>query len=197
MLRSAASKVMWVGRATVFLVGLAVILALLVGVASMAFARDGQSFILGERNVAQSLSTLVRQEAGPALSLQVDRGAPPLAVNSESRVDNLNADELDGRDASEIGINGYELVSVQSAFDSTAHKVAKASCPEGKQAIGGGARVFPSTADSRRNTAPIVIRYNTPDTFNDRSWTVIADEFQDYGFSWWVSATAICASEAP
>jgi hypothetical protein len=97
MFRSAVSKVMWVGRATVFLVGLAVILALLFGVASMAFARDGQSFILGQRNVAQSLSTLVRQGAGPALSLQVDSGAP-LAVNSDAQVDNLNADQLDGKD---------------------------------------------------------------------------------------------------
>jgi hypothetical protein len=52
MLRSAARKVMWVGRATVFLVGLAVILALLFGEASMAFARDGESLLLGERNVA-------------------------------------------------------------------------------------------------------------------------------------------------
>ena len=36
MVRSAASKVMWVGRATVFVVGLAVIMALLFGVATMA-----------------------------------------------------------------------------------------------------------------------------------------------------------------
>jgi hypothetical protein len=98
MLRSAASKVMWVGRATVFLVGLAVILALLFGVTSMAFARDGQSFILGKRNVAQSLSTLVKRGAGPALSLQVGSGAP-LKVNSDKRVANLNADEVDGKEA--------------------------------------------------------------------------------------------------
>src|SRR5215207_3151162 len=97
MLRGAVSKVMWVGRATVFLVGLAVILALLFGVASMAFARDGQSFILGQRNVAQSLSTLVKTGAGPALSLQVGSGAP-LAVNSGTRVANLNADLVDGKD---------------------------------------------------------------------------------------------------
>jgi len=98
MLRSAASKVMWVGKATVFLVGLAVILALLFGVASMAFASDGQSFILGERNVAQSLSTLVKTGAGPALSLQVGSGAP-LAVNSDRKVTRLNADTIDGLNA--------------------------------------------------------------------------------------------------
>lgn len=193
MMRSAVGKVMWVGRATVFLVGFAVILAVLFGVTSMAFARDGQSFILGERNVAQSLSTLVKTGAGPALSLQVGSGAP-LAVNSDRRVANLNADRLDGLDSRDIGINGYELVTVQSTFSSTAHKSVSAPCPEGKRVIGGGARVFPSTSDSRRNTAPIVLRYSTPDTINGRYWSVIADEFQDYGFSWWVSATAICAT---
>jgi len=41
MLRSAANKVMWVGRATVFLVGLAVILALVVGFATAALAGTG------------------------------------------------------------------------------------------------------------------------------------------------------------
>jgi hypothetical protein len=39
MLRSTASKAMWVGRATVFFVGLAVILALVFGVTSMALER--------------------------------------------------------------------------------------------------------------------------------------------------------------
>ena len=80
-----------------FLVGLAVILAVILGVASMAFARDGQSFILGDRNVAQSVSTLVKQGAGPALDLRVSSGAP-LRVNSANKVANLNADQLDGKD---------------------------------------------------------------------------------------------------
>ncbi len=47
MVRGAASKVIWVGTATVFLVGLAVILALMFGAASMAFAEDGDPWILG------------------------------------------------------------------------------------------------------------------------------------------------------
>ena len=51
MIRSAVvSKVMWVGRATVFLVGLAVILALVFGTATAAFAAlssRGDPFKLG------------------------------------------------------------------------------------------------------------------------------------------------------
>jgi hypothetical protein len=61
MIRSAASKVMWVGRATVFLVGLAVILALVFGVLSRAGAHTGSVglFHLGHSNVASTISTLV------------------------------------------------------------------------------------------------------------------------------------------
>jgi len=99
MLRGAASKVMWVGRATVFLLGLAVILAFVVGVASTAFGANGDSFKLGRNNLASAVSTLSKSGAGPALRLKVDRGKP-LAVDSSTRVDNLNADKLDGKDAS-------------------------------------------------------------------------------------------------
>jgi hypothetical protein len=50
MVRSVASKVMWVGRATVFLVGLAVILALLFWVANVVLGTGGKPFLPGESN---------------------------------------------------------------------------------------------------------------------------------------------------
>src|SRR5919202_6795055 len=99
MFRKVASKIAWAGRTASIVFGLALIVTLLFGVASMAFARDGQSFVLGARNVAQSVSTLVKQGAGPALELRVGSGAP-LKVNSNKKVDNLNADKLDGRNSS-------------------------------------------------------------------------------------------------
>jgi hypothetical protein len=100
MLRSAASKVMWVGRATVFLVGLAVILALVFGLVSKATAHDGFAglFHLNHNNNATKVSTLTKSGAGPALSVRVDSGAP-LRVNSDARVTNLNADKLDGNNS--------------------------------------------------------------------------------------------------
>ena len=91
MIRSAAGKVMWVGRATVFLVGLAVILALVFGAATSAMGADGKPFLLGKRNVATLASKLINRGEGPALSLRVGEGQPPLAVNSQARVANLNA----------------------------------------------------------------------------------------------------------
>lgn len=139
MVRSTVKKVMWVGRATVFLVGLTVILALVFGIASAAFGANGGNFLLGRTNVA----TLITRLAGPegvngamfevqnnnagaddtALSLKVQANEPPMKVNSQTRVANLNAalagqadsaasaafasnaadsDKLDGKDSSEL-----------------------------------------------------------------------------------------------
>jgi hypothetical protein len=112
MLKSALGKVMWVGRATVFLVGLAVILALVLGVASTAFGSNGQAFLLGRSNVATTVSTLINQGPGPALSLQVAPGSPqspPLAVNSSTKVTNLNADQLDGKSDTDFYANGSKV----------------------------------------------------------------------------------------
>ena len=103
MIRSAASKVMWVGRATVFLLGVAVILAMVFGAASTVSAHTGNKgfFHLGHKNVSQAMSTLVKKGAGPALNLKVGSG-PPLAVNSSAKVNNLNSDQLDGVDSTQF-----------------------------------------------------------------------------------------------
>ena len=108
MLKSATSKVMWVGKATVFVVGLAVILALVLGVATAAFGANGDVFKVGRSNFASAVSVLDKSGAGPALRLLVDSGAP-MAVNSSAKVTNLNADKVDGKDAplwAVINLNG-------------------------------------------------------------------------------------------
>src|SRR5829696_988403 len=122
MLKSAVGKIMWVGRATIFLVGLAVILALMFGAASTAFAHGGYKGLLhlGHSKTAKAVTTLVGQVAtgealvvknpsgGSALGLSV--GSPtadpatktvsPMKVDSQAKVANLNSDQLDGQDSS-------------------------------------------------------------------------------------------------
>ena len=110
-------KVMWVGRATVFVVGLAVILALVFGVAVTALAGTGVGapFNLGKINSVNAISTLSGSVGnGPmlrldnnsatgsaaALNLQVEPDKQPMYVNSQTKVGNLNSDLLDGQDAS-------------------------------------------------------------------------------------------------
>ena len=81
----------------------AVVLAVVVSVvlvgAPAVFAANGDPFILGTSNSATNASKLVTSGAGPALSLVVDSGVAPLAVNSAVKVARLNADRLDGLDA--------------------------------------------------------------------------------------------------
>jgi len=147
MIRSALSKVMWVGRATVFLVGLAVILAFTVGVVSKATAHTGSAgvFHLAHSNAASALSSLVgsvsngmlqvtnnstdnratgvgvtnksgvspavratNSGGGPALGLNVASGKSPMTVNSAVKVNNLNADRIDNREASSFAGTGHK-----------------------------------------------------------------------------------------
>jgi hypothetical protein len=156
-MRTAASKAMWVGKATVYLVGLAVILALMFGVASTALGANGKPWILGKaNNTASKVTGLVKRGAGPALRLKVGRG-PALAVNSAVKVANLNADKLDGQDSSQFVpattnsfirnstyITESTLGPGQQLADGTF--TLKASCQAGDRMLSGGpANISPTT----------------------------------------------------
>lgn len=118
MTKKIAGKAMFVGRATVFAVGLAMILAVVLGVASSALAANGQPFILGKGNVATKVSTLVKKGVGPALGLKVGVGQAPLTVNPEAgTATNLSADELDGKDAGAFLGASEKAASAASADD--------------------------------------------------------------------------------
>jgi len=116
MVRSAASKIAWIARATTVVVGLAIMLALLFGLATAAFGANGQAWILGQGNVATAITKLAGTAGvnGPmlqlinnnadtndtALDLRVQAGEAPMRVNSDMKVANLNTDQLDGKDQS-------------------------------------------------------------------------------------------------
>lgn len=65
-------------------------LAVVLGVATAAFAGNGDSFKLGRNNTASAVSKLIKNGARPALDLRVDSG-PPLAVNSSAKVAKLDS----------------------------------------------------------------------------------------------------------
>ncbi len=94
---------------------LAVVVALALVAAPAAFAANGNPFILGKaENTATKVTGLIGNVAsaaalkvtnlngGPALDLRVNIGVAPMKVNSSTRVDNLNADQLDGQDSSQF-----------------------------------------------------------------------------------------------
>jgi hypothetical protein len=115
MLKNVGSKVAWVGRTASMVFGLALVLALVVGVASTALSATGANFIFGRTtNTAETPTALVstladaaksalivtNRSGGPALELRVGYQVAPMKVNSNKVVTNLNADTLDGKDES-------------------------------------------------------------------------------------------------
>src|ERR687897_3933604 len=126
MVRSVAKKVAWVGRTASMVFGLAMILALLFGMASTAFGANGGNFILGSlNNTATAITKLTGSLGGgpalqvsnpstatgsTALDLQVATGKAPMKVNSSTKVTNLNADKLDGQDSTTIGKERWAVV---------------------------------------------------------------------------------------
>ena len=98
------------------------------GVATTALGATGGNFILGKANVASTVSKLtagisgsalqvVNNGAGTALDLRVgssttapaDKTVAHMKVDSQARVANLNADEVDGQDASSFAASTHAL----------------------------------------------------------------------------------------
>jgi hypothetical protein len=123
VIRSKVNKVMWVGRATVFLVSLSVILALVFGVASTAFGHTGYRGLLhlGHSNAGKALTQLVgtlampllkldNNGSGPALQLEAGANRPPLVANADSgTATNLSADKLDGKNSTDFYAAGSKV----------------------------------------------------------------------------------------
>jgi hypothetical protein len=114
MLRRVASKEVWAGRTASMALGLALVLGLMVGVASVALAGTGVGgvFNLGVTNSVNAVTELVSDAGtGPAgpmlridnnstatgatgLEIQTEAGQPPMTVSSAKKVAKLNADKL-------------------------------------------------------------------------------------------------------
>lgn len=206
-MQSVLRKVMFVGRATTFMVGLTVIVALSVGVAGAAFGANSSHFILGSlNNTATAITKLTGTVGGgpalqvsnpstatgsTALDLQVATGKAPMKVNSGATVANLNSDKVDGLDASQLGgLSGVEQVGVAGVQNSTDIKATTATCPQGEVAIGGGARM--------NGFIDVAALHESHQGFGDpRSWVVSAHEHGPTDKEWELDAFAICAPAGP
>lgn len=121
------SMTLWMARGTATMLGLAVMLAVVFGAGTAALAAvPGDPFKLGKINTIGKITQLVgsadsavlkidndsKGANATALDLQVDPRKPPMRVDSFTRVEKLNADLLDGRDANQFVTLGGK------AFDS-------------------------------------------------------------------------------
>lgn len=71
----------------------------------MAYAATGRSMILGKSNKANKVTTVIRTNSGPAMQFKVKNGTgAPIKVNSKGRIGKLNADMVDGKHASDLGV---------------------------------------------------------------------------------------------
>jgi hypothetical protein len=128
--------------------GLALVLALILGVATAALSATGGNFILGKANEATTVSRLTASIAGPALTLvnqsadtaatalniNVASGNAPLRVNAAAgTATNLSADKLDGKDSSGFYARGSKVADSSHADQATsAGSAADADLLDGK-----------------------------------------------------------------
>jgi type IV pilus assembly protein PilA len=140
------SKVLWLGRATTFCVGLSVILAVVFGVGATALAAvPGDPLRLGRINTIDRLTSLAgsvggpllkidNDGGGPALALESNAGTAPMKVNAEAgKVTNLDADELDGKDSTEFYSRGEKVAdSLHAGQADSATNAENANTLDGK-----------------------------------------------------------------
>jgi hypothetical protein len=207
-----ATKVMWVGKATVFTVGLIVTLALILGVGTTALAAvPGDPFELGETNIINnaltklagsrdggSMLTVDNNSSAPgsrALDVRVESGRAPLNVNADAgKATNLNADELDGKGAEQIGVNGLELVEEESLTNSDSSKTAFADCPDGKVLVGAGYELIGGMSGAFRDLQTDVVVTDVELSTATESVDVTAFEEASTAAEWLVRASVLCAT---
>jgi hypothetical protein len=86
--KTVLARIWWLGRGTATVMGVVVMLALTVGLASTALAGTGigAPFNLGKTNTVNAKET----------------GKPPMSVNSTTEVQGLNVDSLDSKNSSDF-----------------------------------------------------------------------------------------------
>ena len=143
-------------------VAAAVAVLVLSGTAAFAGKGVGATFNLGKVNSVDAKSTLTGTTADPmlkitnngtgtALSLNVKAGVSPLLVNSSTLVANLNADQLDGKNASDfLPVDGKALDSAHADAADTATNAGHAASADSATNA-----THASSADSATNASEL------------------------------------------
>lgn len=81
----------------------AVVMLLVMATDYVAMAATGKPVILGKVNKSGKTTT-IKSTKGAALSLKAKAGQAPLKVNQSTLVSKLNADQVDGKSANQLGV---------------------------------------------------------------------------------------------
>ena len=191
------ARIWWLGRGTATVMGLAVMLAVVLGVGTTALAAvPGDPFKLGKVNTINKLTTLVGNVDGPVLTvknsnepfIRTFRNVPlsletrpdagglrpaPMRVDSDTLVQQLNADLLDGKGAADFAsaTNGkandadkldgkdstaflpsktYTKAGNSANHEFNVSEIVRASCDPGDLALSGGYDLAFAGGDSIR-----------------------------------------------
>lgn len=141
-----------------------------------ASASNGHAWLLGRSNT-ETAATTVTNSKGTPLSLKARSGYAPLAVNSTKVVSRLNADLLDGVQASSMArTNARVGMIVDSGFS-------PAVCPSGTKITGGGGLDEGGLLYSGPGNDPV-----TGD-FMPNSWQAIGVTGDTYSIAYCISLT--------
>lgn len=197
MAKKILARILWLGRGTATTMGVAVMLALTLGLASTALAAlPGDPFKLGRTNTVDKMSQLVgsasgamlrvvNNGSGPALDLRVESGEAPMNVNSAARVDGFNADQLDGKDSTAfVPTETYEVQD--SGFGQGGGQIGnrRANCDRGDMVLNWGFNI--SSGDTVITADPSV---------SDDTGLFLG--FEDNGFASEIVARVTCADFPP
>jgi len=196
MAKAILARSLWMARGTATMIGMAVMLALILGVATTALAAvPGDPLKLGRLNSVEQITRLVgsasdamlridNDGSGTALDLRVEPGEAPMTVDSDKKVTDFNSDEVDGKSAN-------DFISEDKTYKSTEVEVGAgggidvqvfADCDSGDRILGGGGSA-PFSNDLLRVSEPTI-----------DGWRIVA---QDNGNGSTVVANAICADFPP
>jgi hypothetical protein len=100
----------------------------------------------------------------------------------------FDADKLDGKDSTAI-VRDYEVVTNQTATNSTKYKEVGADCPTGKKPIGGGAVIFWSSDETAVQEPRLQGSWMSGNSWRGAAQADLADSQ-----SWSLQAQVICAT---
>jgi hypothetical protein len=106
-------------RARTLLAAVGIAGLLVVGAEAVAYAATGNPLILGHSNRAHASTTVRNTGSGPVLKLRASAGQPALAVNTNTKITNLNADLVDGQSASQLRSTRSLVYTIDGTFNSS------------------------------------------------------------------------------
>lgn len=156
-------------------------------------------------NLRGGKAFLFRSEDGPTVGhFELGNPAgPPFTTNATGLVENLNADKVDGLDASQLqgqtgrqgpqgppgppGISGYEVLTETVGGTAADNKTVSVSCPAGKKLLGGG-------AITSGNVSNVALYRNGVNPPGSNTWVAYAHEFAPEAGAWSLSVEIFCAN---